>query len=405
MRFVQLSDIHFVKDAGDPRELDGELRVGCVNQIAQLNKQTSIDAVLVCGDVAFGGQIGEYQRASAFLRDLTSRIGLKNENVFVVPGNHDIDRAITGTEAQAALRTGLRKGSDAEREAQLGDALRDTADAAFLFEPLANYVSFAQGFDCPTSPHSPHWDFSMVSDGVEVCLRGINTVLVSHALDDTQDQRLLLGRFQVPDEPTESRLNVTLAHHPREWVHDAKRIWKRLERRSGLLITGHTHAYEFLPTDAGGWLRAGALQPNRRETEWIPHFSIVDLEVRSEQWTIRVQPWAWDDDEGKFFEQPVEEISRPRAGDARLVSPAREADIRHATNMRRLRIRLGALAPSEILTVVSSALAAPFEHALTEPPATLARVGVELAASKSRLAALWDEINGLRAVHESNPFT
>lgn len=51
-----------------------------------------VGAVLIGGDVAFKGDPQEYQVAFTWFNELAEACGCPLERVFVVPGNHDVDR-------------------------------------------------------------------------------------------------------------------------------------------------------------------------------------------------------------------------------------------------------------------------------------------------------------------------
>jgi hypothetical protein len=48
--------------------------------------------VLVTGDISFSGKRDQYGRAGFWLVDLCKAIACSEENVWMVPGNHDADR-------------------------------------------------------------------------------------------------------------------------------------------------------------------------------------------------------------------------------------------------------------------------------------------------------------------------
>ena len=74
----------------------------------------AVDAILVGGDIAFRGAPEEYAAALDWLKELSDQCGCPLERVFVIPGNHDVDRAvITGSASvrnvQAAISV-MRRG-------------------------------------------------------------------------------------------------------------------------------------------------------------------------------------------------------------------------------------------------------------------------------------------------------
>jgi predicted MPP superfamily phosphohydrolase len=65
------------------------------------------DFLAVTGDIAFSGQPAEYALARAFLDDLLAATDLPRERLFLVPGNHDVNRSLVtlGVKAIGAALT------------------------------------------------------------------------------------------------------------------------------------------------------------------------------------------------------------------------------------------------------------------------------------------------------------
>jgi hypothetical protein len=97
MLLIHLSDIHFRKGevgtAMDPNaHLRGELLSDAVAQCERIG--AAPDAVLVSGDVAFGGDPDEYAYALSWLDELCRALSTTLSSVFVIPGNHDVLRSV-----------------------------------------------------------------------------------------------------------------------------------------------------------------------------------------------------------------------------------------------------------------------------------------------------------------------
>ena len=68
------------------------------------------DAVLISGDIAFAGAQDEYQFATDWLRDLLCpAAGCRMDDVFVIPGNHDVDRGKASARMHKDARATLRQ--------------------------------------------------------------------------------------------------------------------------------------------------------------------------------------------------------------------------------------------------------------------------------------------------------
>src|ERR1700683_3702718 len=96
MLLLHISDIHFRYPLCDSdMDPDRPYRTRLIQDARDLATQLgSVDAILVTGDVAFCGAPEEYVAALSWLTQLATACGCRLERIFVVPGNHDVDRKI-----------------------------------------------------------------------------------------------------------------------------------------------------------------------------------------------------------------------------------------------------------------------------------------------------------------------
>src|SRR4051794_14867048 len=92
LRWLHVSDFHF--KSGDPYDRDVVLRA-LVRSVAEFRANgRQPDLIFATGDVAHGGQESEYQAATQFFDALCAAAGIHKQYLYVVPGNHDVDRAL-----------------------------------------------------------------------------------------------------------------------------------------------------------------------------------------------------------------------------------------------------------------------------------------------------------------------
>ncbi len=61
------------------------------------------DLLFFTGDAAFAGRGDEFDTAGRFLESVREACGVERENVFLVPGNHDVDRTVIDPDDTAWL--------------------------------------------------------------------------------------------------------------------------------------------------------------------------------------------------------------------------------------------------------------------------------------------------------------
>src|SRR5687768_6568890 len=109
VRILHISDLHH----RGPREqhLARRQRVlgdAWLNNLEALQADGPIHLVCFTGDVADWGQPTEYEAATGFFTRTLQALGLTNERLFVIPGNHDITRVVEW-ETWEAMRTSLNR--------------------------------------------------------------------------------------------------------------------------------------------------------------------------------------------------------------------------------------------------------------------------------------------------------
>src|SRR5258708_6677063 len=103
--WLHISDFHI--RAGDPYDRDVVLRALVQSVEARPEKPSVIFAT---GDIAHSGKPAEYEIATQFFDKLLVAAHLDRDRLFVIPGNHDVDRE----EAAGLARTlETREQSDA----------------------------------------------------------------------------------------------------------------------------------------------------------------------------------------------------------------------------------------------------------------------------------------------------
>ncbi len=303
--FLHLSDIHFaIRNQGTQFDLDERLREAIFDDIrANLSDVGHYDGILISGDIAFSGKPAEYGRATKWLEELCVATGSEPTAIFVVPGNHDVDRTFVERDSfiwvgHRALRECVEKQQWLDRlQAQLTDKSCDS------LRPLHNYNEFAQAYTCRTDAKRLSWRIEHpkpLSDGTRIAIFGINSAIVSD-VDDARGN-LLVSDFQF-HELTSDRdfVNLLLCHHPPTWLKDDQMVSDQLKAYVHVALFGHEHAWRCRNVDGKLHLMAGAMHPDRHEADWTPTYHIVQLDVDLNVLTVRVVTRQWSPADLKFL--------------------------------------------------------------------------------------------------------
>jgi predicted phosphodiesterase len=322
VRLIHLSDIHFRKGiAGGPFDLDAVLRAELERDLRTQLGSSSADGILITGDVAFAGKRAEYVSARDWIEKLCELARCTTSDVYVVPGNHDVDREIVdGSDAIKSIHEKLRSLTGVERDRELARLLSDEITAAGLLAPLAEYNDFALRYNCAMSPDRLYWEDDIrLDDGSTLRIRGLCSVLVSDKLDDQATNKLILGSHQVVLRREDGVEYLTLCHHPQDWLHDAEAVEDGL-LHARVRLFGHKHRQRVHRLDDSVVITAGATHPDRAEKQWQPRYNIIDIDIRRDgdgaRWfVVRVYSRVWDDAYQVFKADSVPEGGESRQYD------------------------------------------------------------------------------------------
>ena len=299
---VHLSDIHFTKLSGTTaHDLDADIRNELLRDASTLIKGIgAATGVLVTGDIAFSGQKEEYKRAADWLLEFCRGIGCAEESVWVVPGNHDVDRKLASSKIARTFHESIRSKGENLIDAELREISSDRQSAEALLAPLAEYNAFAARFQCSISAEKPFWERDLaLACGTIIRLRGLCSVLVSNAYDSKGN--MVLGSAQASVSRTDGVEYLTLCHHPPDWLRDQDTVSNHLESKVRIQLFGHKHSQKVQTINQAIRLTAGAMHPERYDREWVPMYNIIEIARRDDEHVgVRLFQRRWHQTDCRF---------------------------------------------------------------------------------------------------------
>lgn len=263
LNVFHISDLHFTSAAS------GQLRdaaVASVRSILTLASELKADGTLggkpcifITGDIVQSGSIPEEGTMSDFeavqrelLEPLITILGIEPSRVFMVPGNHELDRGSVEEHER------LKQGQYASQKVCEADIKRD------LNTKLVEYFAFIKkhGYQSVTAAEPRLATFEC--DGQQiVCLNGLAGAYSRKGSGDKGELFVLAselaGSFSVIKKHA-----VVLTHHPISWFADncGNDLKGLLSARQCRLFTGHIHdrGLEWTETSKGDFVsvQAGA---------------------------------------------------------------------------------------------------------------------------------------------------
>ena len=299
---------------------------------ARLSQALSrIDFAVFSGDAAHGSLGAEYEAAKAqFFEPMLKAAGIGKERLFIVPGNHDLDRS-----AFKFLPTELRKPFGSSDEAN--EWLDDARGLEHLLEPFQSYTAFAAEL---TGREQTAYAYgaSIEAANKKIGLLGLNSALMCARNTDREGKvmdrgYLVMGEPQVLaglDQISGHDLRIAVMHHPFDWLteFDASHVEERLGRECHFILRGHMHIPAIKVEQGTGGdvvvIPAGASydrrSPENQRYVCAYNFTHLDLEaglgtIYFRRWSERREEWIEDSDSyrgGRFeFTLPKQLGKRP----------------------------------------------------------------------------------------------
>lgn len=283
---LHLSDIHFREPYCSKPDTDPdyvirmELRNDIRNKILEHGK---VSAIIISGDIAFCGSSAEYRAAANWISDIVSVAGCNIEDVYTVPGNHDVDRSIAEDRTIKGYRRDvIEKKNSIEKDKELRSILGKRDEGLKFLRPMSEYNLFAAAMGCDITPEQPFWVKKFrLSPGWSLKIHGLTSTLFSGP-DDDEKGHLYLGGLQYVFPPEDGVIRASVMHHPPDWMSDQDTIDDSLSERCVLHLQGHKHLQRYLNTDQYVRVGAGAVNPDRSEGNWKPAYNFITLRVTQE---------------------------------------------------------------------------------------------------------------------------
>ncbi len=235
--WLHISDFHFRLRDGYDRDVVLKAMLTSLPEIT--GRLSKPDLIFATGDIAFSGKAAEYAEATKFFDDLLLVLGLSKHELFVIPGNHDIDRQ----KGKGLART-LGGSEEADEYFNPSEPLLHIEQRQAGFEAWYNaYFQDIRSF----SKNTTCTDVEVITvRGLDVEILPINTA--AFCLDDQDHGKLFVGRRCVQKavgglSNTGESLRIALMHHPFDWLSPLESTNVKSEVRSHVdcILSGHLH--------------------------------------------------------------------------------------------------------------------------------------------------------------------
>ena len=294
-RWLHISDL-FVRQM-QPR---WSAPIRCICE--QATPFANLDAIFVTGNVTAGGKPDEYDEASEILKKMAALAGLTHDRVYVVPGDHDVDRSAIRPRHQFTVADDVN-----DIEALFGDSIvRRLLEEKFAgFHKLADnkFSSWHGGRHPLTAQSIDHGD---AAEAAQLGIIGLNTAWLSGGPEHSESEkgRLLVGQSFVAtaleDLAAKTDAVFVLMHHPIGWLRAIERdsMAAAIKKAGAVVLTGHRSngiAADWRavspPRQEGSavYASAGHLYDTEALGQWV-NVGQWDIETGG----VSIDPWAFN---------------------------------------------------------------------------------------------------------------
>ncbi len=281
----------------------------------------NIDFIIFSGDVAHAGKEEEYEAAKENLFEpLLEATGVPAERLFIVPGNHDLDR-----ELFEVLPEVLQKPFGSEDKSN--EWLTEEKKQERVLAPFANYRQFVSQYTSQSDP-----EYSSICrleiDGKQIVLLGLNSALMAGRNTDAEGKVndygfLTVGEPQIHQALKQmegSDVQIAVLHHPLAWLSefDRNRIERRLKEKCHFILCGHQHEAKFnrVVGTEGDYviIPAGA---SYEHDKYPNGYNFVHLDFEQGEGKVYLRRWKnqprkWTEDTDSYGQQGQYNFSLPK---------------------------------------------------------------------------------------------
>jgi DNA repair exonuclease SbcCD nuclease subunit len=280
MKILHLSDMHF-KDTDVSQDIVLSSLKSKLKEIVKTEDCPNL--ILITGDIAFSGKKEEYEKASSFINEILALCKLGRDEVLVIPGNHDVDRAKIG-------KGHISWWYQFKNEGELSDNLNSEDSFPKIKSKVDSFYVFSKScMDGVVPGKFGQYVYSAKNDSSKYALKivGLNSALFC-GYDGDEDRKLALGLEQVHSceqqiDP-EKDIVISCIHHPFTCFHPCETAGiQTIKRFSDIILSGHLHAATNttqIDGDVGEtiFITAGASYENREQEN---SFNIITLNLNT----------------------------------------------------------------------------------------------------------------------------
>lgn len=290
INFIHMSDFHIEGNANDnEKELIIENLINDLKK--KILKDNIIDFVLITGDVTKSAENQQYIKAAKIivdkLEDPIKGLNINREKIFVVPGNHDVNRNFFNNEIYEKITRSYRE----DKLRTFWYETMEGSDLYLNFKKLENFQKFQLKI-LRQNAIKPDKLFSFrifEKYKYKIGILGLNTVWIGGC--EGERGNLLMSKFQLIDaisnyiDIEDFNLKIAFFHHPIESLIEEEQdeIKSRICNNFDLVLFGHRHDTNYIniedyKTDTH-LIRAGPIYKSDKKIRGS--YNLIQIDVKN----------------------------------------------------------------------------------------------------------------------------
>lgn len=292
LNFIQISDLHHhIKNYNSLK-----MRLSLVHYLTEMAEKTRFDFLVVTGDLVDKGS-DFTDEIITYLDTILDAINLSRENIYIVPGNHDLKRDDT----RNLIIDGINSKESASDNLDQHLAVKGTKD--IILKSFDNFFDFYKnyfGAEYPTD------QIHFIKDNDRYNIIHLNSCLV--ACRSGEEGSLFIGKSKLLEclsklDKRQNKLNIAIGHHSLDCFHpdEINSIKANFEDYGvDMYLSGHVHkaGYHIEANGDSPFVNlvsgAGAID-DYAEGGFITgkiEFSNYDMKVEFHGWHKQQQYWT-----------------------------------------------------------------------------------------------------------------
>jgi len=293
IRWLHLSDFHVGTAEYDQRQLFQQI----LDQVRErIDAGVGPDMVFISGDIANEGLAQQYKEfTDNFLIPLAELLNDLPANIFLIPGNHDVDRNQARSVQRHNVLWTIPEFLDPTAKGLAERELLYPRFQAYAESEMHDWIHVKSTW---LSNQEGTYIYKMNIRGHKLGILGINTAWLSES--DKDRQKLSPGELMLKDgleTLSDCDTRIVLGHHPIDWFRDEEvgSIRSLLGQYSAIYLHGHPNKnfkqpelgtrYSFLP------IQAGAAFQVRPKEQWFNR--VLWCNLYTEEQLIQIEPLHW----------------------------------------------------------------------------------------------------------------